>query len=123
MNAEPSEQWRPLVTNELTAIVAADELDSVSALLVVVVSGGGELLEAGERFVLARECVADCVASMIVYNEQLIQLVLDAWGMRSSQVDVYCLQWPLAGACLSWDAVRSLCRVMLADRACVAVSV
>ena len=67
--------------------------------------------------------IAHCVASMLVYDEQLIQLVFDARGVRSSQVDVYCLQWPLAGACLSWDAVRFLCRVMFADLACVAVSV
>ena len=116
LNADLGKQWRPLFTDELAAVVTAHKLDSELLPAVVVVGRYCELLEAGKCLILGRQRVTYSIVRELINNQQLVQLVLNAWGVRSSQINVYRLQGPL-GAALIWDAVRCLCRMVFADRA------
>ena len=116
LDAVSGKQWRPLFTDKLAAVVTAYKLNGVFLRAVVVVGCYRKLLEAGECVVLAPQRITYSIVREFINDQQLVQFMLDAWGVRSSQVDVYCLQGPLCAA-LIWDAVRCLCRVMFADRA------
>jgi hypothetical protein len=116
LNAEFCEQSFPFSPDEFSSVVSTYELDAVSLRAVEVIGCCRESLEAGECIALTLEGESHGVAGALVDDQQMVQLLIDACCVWSTQVHVDDFQGPFCSA-LIWNVMRSVCRVVFADRA------